>query len=343
MYVKKNTPMKRKKPGLDRKAYRVHFDENSGLAQALHVIQQNTPDALHNLYTTNLKSFWKSFSNPAFKPSSMTNFSSGWNLSDMNYLEWAKNDKLSPAKFAREVNLPFMPTVPNKYLEAECRDRANLVNAISGLSMLESLAKKLKDSVTTHTAIEAISRHFLSVLSDTSLRWFLTKTDVRRIVLQGSRKPAAIDLLVSDMWEPRIFSKKAIKKLIESDVPQLGINVRLGIDEKGSKFSYRHPHRVTNKTFVKKQQSNRDNFQFFQRQHSPIRFGDDQNTTTNFFKGKHNQNKYNSWGTKNQKTGKQNQKTNKGNYSKSKPWNKSKQNLKNPGSSKGGKGNNNQQ
>lgn len=72
---KKNTPMKRKKPGLDRKAYRVHFNENSALAQALHVIQKNTPDALHNLCTTNLESFWKSISNQAFKPSSMANFS----------------------------------------------------------------------------------------------------------------------------------------------------------------------------------------------------------------------------------------------------------------------------
>ena len=74
-----------------------------------------------------------------------------------------------------------MPNVPNKYLEAGCRDRANLVNAISGLSMLDSLAKILKDSATTHKAIEAILRHFLSVLSDASICWLLKKSDVRKL------------------------------------------------------------------------------------------------------------------------------------------------------------------
>ena len=39
------------KPGLDRRSYRVHFDDNSELAKAIRLIQESAPEALHNLFT----------------------------------------------------------------------------------------------------------------------------------------------------------------------------------------------------------------------------------------------------------------------------------------------------
>ena len=119
-------------------------------------------------------------------PFTMVNFTSGWNLTNTSYFEWAKNEKLDPQKFASEASLTFVPAIPNKFLEAEVRARAQLVNAISGLGMLDLLAKQLEDNSPTHTATEAISRHFLTFLSDYSLRWYMTKSDIRKIVLQGS-------------------------------------------------------------------------------------------------------------------------------------------------------------
>ena len=326
------------KPGLDRKSFRAHFDDNSGLAQALRLIQQSTPDALLCLIRVEQENFWKSLNNPAFKPFSMVNFTSGWNFTNTSYFEWAKNEKLDPQKFASEASLTFVPAIPNKFLEAELRARAQLVNAISGLGMLDLLAKQLKDNSPTHTATEAISRHFLTFLSDYSLRWYMTKSDIRKIVLQGSLNPFALDLLLSNMWEPTIFSRAAVKKLIESDVPRMGLQHRLEISEAGKVFYYKNPNRAIKK--VPKIETT--NEQFFREQQGFKQFHNNQNTSKNFQKNWQPQNNRGSWGGKSRKQGKSNQKQNRGNFNKNKNWSKSKQGKK-AGTSKGGKGNQTQQ
>ena len=318
------------KPGLDRKSYRVHFDDNSGLAHALRLIQESTPDALNFLYMENHESFWKSFSDPAFKPTSMVNFSSGWTLTGTNYLEWAKYEKLNPRKFQTEVRLNFVPFVPHKYLEAECRARAHLVDSISGLSMLGSLATQLKGNQTCHKAVDSISRHYLSLLSDSSLRWFSAKTDVRKIILQGSQVPQALDLLQSNVWEPTIFSASAMKKLLENDVPRIGVDKRLQIKEETSLYYKNNPKRVFASKLGKKIKTASNNAtQFFLRQHSPIRFEDSTNNTSESFnKHKRVQNNKN-WGGYTNKAGKAHQNKKGGNYNKNKSWNNPKQNNKN--------------
>ena len=185
--------------GLGRKSYRIHFDDTTGLAHALRLIKQETPDTLHHLYTNDLTSFWKMFTNSGFKTSTMINFSSGWILTDQKYLDWAKNDKLTTRVFSREVSLSYYPLVPSKYIEEELRARSRVVDSITGLGMLDSLAKEVKSNVTVHTSVEAIARHYLSVLSETTLRWYVAKMDVRKIVLQGSQAPQAVELIESNM------------------------------------------------------------------------------------------------------------------------------------------------
>ena len=94
----------------------------------------------------------------------MVNFSSGWLPTGQKYLDWASNEKLSTSKFAVKVMLPYTPFVPPVYLHKECTERMVVADSISGLSMLESLAKNLKSNTPAHTAVQAISRHYCSSL-----------------------------------------------------------------------------------------------------------------------------------------------------------------------------------
>ena len=338
------------KPGLDRKSYRVPFDENSGLAKALRLIKQETPSGLHNLYIGKSDDYWKSFSNSAFKTTSMVNFSSGWTHTGTNYLEWAKNDKLNTLKFSQECRLHFTPSVPNKFLEAECKARAQLVDSISGLAMLDSLAKAVQDNGATHTAVEAISRHYLSILSDTTLRWIKTKIDVRKIVLQGSTVPQATDLLESNVWEPTVFGHEAVKELKANDVPRLGIDKRLNIKEATNKFYTNNPKRVIPEKLGKQTDFNRNQQttqapsapnQFFRNQHSPIRFKTTTQNNSQFNSEKQFQTNNNSRGQQYKKAGNNHQTKKRGGPTKSKVWNKQKPNAS--GSSGFTKGNQNTQ
>ena len=290
------------KPGLERKSYQRHFDDNSGLARALRLIVQGTSDAMHHLHTEEFESFWKTFSNAEFKPSSMVNFSSGWTITGDNYLEWAKFKKLDPLPFSKEVRLGFTPYIPGRFLEAECKARAQVVDSISGLSMLDSLAKEFKDNAAAHSAVEAISKHFSSLLGDTVLRWIAAKTDVRKIVLQGSQCAYAIDLLQSNMWEPTIFANDAVKSLIENNIPRIQMADRLEVSEATSRFYQRCPARVNPDKMKRKAKSQQKDSQFFRRKHSPIRYGDKtQNTSKAYTKFRQLQDKAINWRTKGQK------------------------------------------
>ena len=313
------------KPGLDRKSYQRHFDDNSGLARALRLIVQGTSDALHHLHADDIEAFWKTFSNTEFKPSSMVNFSSGWTLTGDNYLEWAKFKKLDPFPFSKEVRLGFTPYVPGRFLEAECKARAQLVDSITGLSMLDSLAKEFKDNAAAHSAVEAISKHYSSLLGDTVLRWLAAKADIRIIVLQGSQCADAIDLLQSSMWEPTIFAADAVKSLKENNIPRMLMADRLEVKEATNKFYQRCPAKVNPDKLKRKTKPQKKDIQFFRRKHSPIRYGDRTQDTSKFnLKFRQLQDKANNWGSQNQTTGNapQNRKN------KNKSWNKPKQSAK---------------
>ena len=322
------------KPGLDRKSYRIHLEKDSGLAQTLNLIREETPNALHHLYTGENEKFWKTFTNPAFKSTTMVNFSSGWDLTDHSYLEWAKHEKLQATQFSKEVLLPFTPSIPNKFLETECAYRAQLVDSISGLSMLDSLAKKVKHDVSTHTAVEAIARHYLSLLSGTTLRWISAKIDIRKIVLQGSSTPHAADLLESNVWEPTIFGSKAVTKLIESDIPRIGIDRRLKINPGTSRLYRNNPSKVLLSRLGNKPKF----FQGGKRGHSPVRYQEtDSNNAAGSSKNQQFQNNFltSTQGAKQQggwTGGNSYQKQNRGASNRGKggkqPWNKNKQHKK---------------
>ena len=232
------------KPGLDRKSYQVHFNDNKGLAHAMRLIQEQSSTALHRLYSDSHK-YWETFSNPAFKASTMVNFSSGWTFAgDRKYLDWASNKNLDPSEFGEKIMLPYPIHVPPIYLKKENKERTLVVDSLSGLSMLESLAYNLRSDIPAHTAVEAISRHYCSLYGDTTLSWYKAKNDVRKIVLQGTQSPFANVLLQSSMWEPTVFSKEAVEKLIASDEPKMGIERRLHLSQGTYKHYLQNPKSV---------------------------------------------------------------------------------------------------
>ena len=337
------------KPGLDRRSYRVHFDDNSELAKAIRLIQESAPEALHSLFTggsAETEKFWKTFSKPTLKTPSMVNFSSGWNFSGKSYLTWAKNDKLNPLEFSGRLDLNFVPFIPPFYLEEETRTRSILVDSISGLSMLDSLAKELKENLILHTAVEAISRHYLPQLCDNSLRWMFAKMDVRKIVLQGSQNPQAIALLKSNMWEPTIFESEMIERFVKSGLTTtLSAGARLGIYKSTSDHYKRSPHTVDPSKMGPKVKNNQKKDQSFldynRHKHQDLRtFLEATQNNANKY-----QNNYNPKGSGSQYKGisGKNQKLN----NKSKGWskgNKGKNNRKShPGAAGGHKGNKNSQ
>ena len=312
------------KPGLNRKAYRVHFDDSTGLAHALRLIKQETPDALHHLYTNDLTSFWKMFTNSGFKTSTMINFSSGWPLTDQKYLDWAKNDKLNTKVFSREVTLSYYPIVPTKYLDEELRARSRVVDSITGLGMLESLAKEVKSNVTIHTSVEAIARHYLSVLSETTLRWYVAKMDVRKIVLQGSQAPQAAELIESNMWEPDVFGKDAVKRIVDKDVPPVGVQKRLGLSWYTNEHYRSNPTSICPDRLGKLPISTKTNStadQFFHQQTSRPRNLNTNQSAGQYNRGKQGYNNVNGRGTQTQNKGGNANQKNKQITSNKKSWN----------------------
>ena len=194
--------------------------------------------------------------------------------------------------------------------------------------MLQSLAQKVEDNAPTHTAVEAISRHYMSQMGDSALKWYVAKMDVRKIVLQGSKAPEAVVLLESNMWESSIFCKATVKKLIESDTPPWSLGKRLGLSSPKNKFWSQNPTRVNPDKLGKDSKEH----EFFPGNSTP-------NTQTNtndlrFMLQNTNRKQFqsiqNRKGTQYQNSGTmhQPQRTNKGATVKQKPWNKRKPNPK---------------
>ena len=291
------------------------------------------------------KTFWDSFSDSAFKTTTMVNFSSGWVLTGQKYLDWASNEKLSTSKFAVKVMLPYTPFVPPVYLKKECTERMVVVDSISGLSMLESLAKNLKSDPPAHTAVQAISRHYCSLFADNTLRWYITKNDVRKIVLQGSQSPYASLLLQSNMWEPTVFGKEALDDLIKSDNPKMGILKRLQLSDETNKRFFRNPSSVDPEKLGFKKPNPQN--EFFREQNNTTnqsQWNKPSANQQNSNKMQSHNNNQNKWGDKNQKAGYNRPTHKKGPQNKKKQWQKQNQNQNgNSGFSGMSKGKNNSQ
>ena len=220
-----------------------------------------------------------------------------------------------------------------------------VVDSISGLSMLESLAKNLKSDPPAHTAVQAISRHYCSLFADNTLRWYITKNDVRKIVLQGSQSPYASLLLQSNMWEPTVFGKEALDDLIKSDNPKMGILKRLQLSDETNKRFFRNPSSVDPEKLGFKKPNPQN--EFFREQNNTTnqsQWNKPSANQQNSNKMQSHNNNQNKWGDKNQKAGYNRPTHKKGPQNKKKQWQKQNQNQNgNSGFSGMSKGKNNSQ
>ena len=205
------------KSGSTRRCYRTHFDGGSELADAMNIISAKTSTALHNLYAMKEDGCGNVFPNTAFRPCSLVNFSSGWTLTGSDYMKWARFEPLCMKEVSRQLRVNYNPCVPKAYLEKEKITRSKIVDCLSGLNMLESASKSIKDNITLSSTLDAISRHWLPFLKEAVSNWISAKFDVRKIVLQGSTTAAAIDLLLSDIWDASLFPTAIVEEVKKKD------------------------------------------------------------------------------------------------------------------------------
>ena len=219
------------KLGPENRSFRLHFNDKSGLAQALGIIKNNTQKVLHTIYRGDRQNLSKCLPSSAFNAVSMVHFSTGWKLTqDSEFAKWAKNETLDLENVSSILRLPYVPHVPVKYLNEEKFARAKMIECISGISMLEQTITEIEDEVLANT-LKAIAKHFLSSLKDSALNWFSAKFIVRQIILQFSSSSAALDLLRSDVWEASVFESKTVKEILKKNTQNLTFKELLNLHE----------------------------------------------------------------------------------------------------------------
>ena len=218
------------KDNLNRRSYTRHFTETSGLAKALRLLQEDTPTVTNRLFRRKKDDKGASpFSQDTFKPVSMANFETGWNLTGTNYMDWARAAIINLENVANEIDLDYIPVVPMKYLEAERDTRAKLSNHMSGMDMLEVLTQGISEMPAAANFATAISRHFTPALKDYTLAWITAKLDVRKYVLQGQTSTAAMNLQKSNLWEPTLFGKSVVTEEKNRNTPGIKLQDNIGL------------------------------------------------------------------------------------------------------------------
>ena len=193
--------------------------------------------------------------------------------------------------------------------------------------LLDSLVKEVKSNFTIHTSVEAIARHYLSVLSEATLRWYVAKMNVRKIVLQGSQAPQAGELIESNMWEPDIFGKDIVKRVIDTDVPRQGVQKRLALSFYTNNYYRDNPKQVCPDKLGKQPLStvaNPTSDQFFQKQITRPRNPNTKQNSGQFNRNKQFQNNFSERRTQAQRTGGNTNQNNKYTGNKKKFWNTTK-------------------
>ena len=219
------------KMGPSNRCFRLNYDSTSGLAKAIRSLCESSKKALHALFTgttdpLNLTQLFPS----SFESVSVVNFSSGWDLSgDSDFATWAKFKPLDLSTTSMELDLTYIISIPEKYLEAEKKTRSRFHEIITTIRMLEQKGKLCKHAENDKEFCLALAEQNLTNLRDSFLLWLTKKYIVRKIVLQFSRRPAAMRLLTSDIMEASLFSKSVIASLVASDTAKVGLEAILGL------------------------------------------------------------------------------------------------------------------
>ena len=220
------------KLGPKNRSFRLHLEENSGLAKAMQILHTCSSSALQNLHSGDKQNFTSAFTTSVFEAVSAVHFISGWNFSDdSDYLKFAKDDTIDLKKTtcSLEIYLYTIHIHP-KLLQAERSTRRCLIECISGLAMLDRNIAETKDP-SQASSLSATARQFLSILKDITGRWIEAKYEVRHMALQFSKSPAADKLMLSDVWHAELFAPSEVKAFINNDTLQKGTMARLNLSK----------------------------------------------------------------------------------------------------------------
>ena len=199
-------------PGLKRKGFSTEFDHNNGLGQVIQLLKTNEYALIQANLSGKEAEFSKAFPDADFSAPSMAIFTKGWFGSDKPYLEWAKGDNLSLDEAAQSLDIYSTTKISKVILEEERDARALLVNNFSALRSLEIFGGKLKDEANIATA-QAIAKLFLPNIKPSYLNWLSAKMKIRKLILHGQDHAAARTLLLSNLWDPAIFSKESVEQI----------------------------------------------------------------------------------------------------------------------------------
>ena len=217
----------RDKMGPSNRSFRGQIHEDSDIHRTLKILLDSAPKAMDAIYRDDPKALESSFPASAFDPVSVINYNAGWTFTtEKDFSKFAKGDLLDLKEASDHLELDYTIKVPRKYLLEEKVARLRLIEYISSIGTLDNIIRKVEDPVLVEV-LKAAARHCVSFLKDFAKVWYTAKFLVRKIALQYSLSPRAMQLLRSNMWEASLFAIEATTTFIEKDNFGDGTKARL--------------------------------------------------------------------------------------------------------------------
>ena len=130
----------------------------------------------------------------------------------------------------------------------------------------------VEDNSPLAEVLKAATRQCVSFLKDFAIAWYKAKFIVRRIALQYSTRPIAMQLLCSNMWEASLFASETCTEFINNDKWSEGTKVRLGLRERTNK-NYRKNNSAADPSRQSKREGSRSPRRRTYRQRQPSNYG----------------------------------------------------------------------
>ena len=150
---------------------------------------------------------------------------------ESDYRKFAKDEIIDLSKAAMDLKLHrFQLYVAPKLLNEDKVAKRMFLSAISGQAMQDrNIAAATEPS--QQSSLAATARHYLVILKELACKWIEAKYEVRLMALQFTKAPAALDLILSDVWCSSLFSLSAVKAFLKGDKTERGTEARLQMSE----------------------------------------------------------------------------------------------------------------
>ena len=248
----------RDKIGPSNRSFRGQILEDSDIHRTLKILLDSAPKAMDAIYRDDQKALESPFPAPAFDPVSVINYTSGWTFTtEKDFSKIAKGDLLDLKEASDHLELDYTIKVPKKYLLEEKVARMRLIEYISSIGTLDNIIRKVEEPVLAE-ALKAAARVGVSFLKDFAKVWYEAKFLVRKIALQYSRSPRAMQLLRSNMWEASLFAVEATQAFIDKDNFGEGTKARLSLSSETNSDYGRRPQ-LADPSRQKKRERSRSN------------------------------------------------------------------------------------